>query len=38
MTQNGVVVSLAEVKRRKVIALYRKFYGNTNEVKRGETK
>jgi hypothetical protein len=38
MTKNEVVVSLAEVKKRKVIALYRKFYGAANEIKRGETK
>jgi hypothetical protein len=38
MTQNGVVVSLAEVKKRKVIVLYRKFYGNINENARKATK
>jgi hypothetical protein len=38
MPQNGVVVSLAEVKRRKVIAQYRKLYGNTHDKARKATK
>jgi hypothetical protein len=38
MTQNGVVVSLAEVKKRKVIAQYRKFYAAVSEDTRKEER